>query len=98
MEAALGNLAVPNAYLCSSTLNNVAAARIYLLHMPSKYSPALDGSTTLWDSRLFCFLRNVIQDTATTVGPPNTAFDLTPATWVYSNDTMPQHLPSPPTT
>lgn len=58
-QMALGKSTVPNAYPCCASLNGTP--RIYILHMPSKYIPALDGRVTLWDNKVFCFLGELLQ-------------------------------------
>jgi len=94
LESALGNPSVPNTFLCCSNLNTGTGYRVYLLHSLSKYIPSLDGRITPWDSRIFCFLGEVIQETAVTVAIPATAFGFTPQTYIYNDDTLVTELPN----
>jgi len=43
LNIALGNPSVPNAYLCCASLHGFGNPKVYLLHAPSRYTPAMDG-------------------------------------------------------
>jgi len=74
LDQALGAGGVPQAYLaCSATRRG---PRIYVLHLPARFTGALDGRTTPWDNNLYAFLGEVTQGTVTTVVFPNTAFNV----------------------
>jgi hypothetical protein len=94
LQIGLGNPSVPIAYLCCASLQG--STRVYVIHMLSKYTPALDGRVTPWDNKLFGFLGDSVRDIAMIVMVPNTAFDPTPATWVYDEATLTVELPTLP--
>ena len=74
LDQALGAGGVPQAYLaCAATRRG---PRIYVLHLPARFTGALDGRTTPWDNNLYAFLGEVTQGTVTTVVFPNTAFNV----------------------
>jgi hypothetical protein len=72
MEQAVGSGPVPQAYLCCA--QHQQQTTIYCLHLPSKYIGALDGQQTPWDNRVFVFLGEVTQNTATSVQLVDTSF------------------------
>jgi len=90
LEQAVGGGPVPQAYLCC--VQRQQQTRIYCLHLPSKYIGALDGKQTPWDSRVFMFLGEVTQNTATSVQLADTAFQAVMNTRVKSLDYMVTHL------
>jgi len=94
LESALGIPSVPNTYLCCSSLNTDTGYKVYLLHSLSKYIPALDGRITPWDSRIFCFLGDVIQEMAVTVAILATAFGITPQTYIYNDYALMTEMPN----
>jgi hypothetical protein len=73
LESALGNPSVPGTFLCCAALNGATKTRIYLLHVLSKYVPAMDGQVTPWDNRLFGFLGEILKDQAMTIAIPLSA-------------------------
>jgi hypothetical protein len=76
LESALGNPSVPGTFLCCAALNGATKPRIYLLHVLSKYVPAMDGQVTPWDNRLFGFLGEILKDQAMTIAIPTSAFNV----------------------
>jgi hypothetical protein len=46
------------------------------------------------DSRIFCFLGDVIQETAVTAAIPATAFGIMPQTYIYNDDMLMTELPN----
>jgi hypothetical protein len=77
-EQAVSSGAVPQAYLCCALRQN--QTRIYCVHLPSKYTSALDGTVSPWDGLTFAFLGDLIQGVATTVQLPTTMFHFLPNT------------------
>jgi hypothetical protein len=75
---------VPQAYLCCAS--TCRGPQIYLIHLPSRFTSALDGRITPWDNQCYAFLGDVTQDIATTVVFPTTAFATTANTLVYLED------------
>jgi PAS domain-containing protein len=65
--------------------------RIYCLHLPTKFLPALDGRSSPWDNLSFAFLGEVVQGQATNVVFPREAFDAV-TTWVPALEYMEGHL------
>jgi len=92
LEMTLGNPTVPLTFLCCSAVHNPNTYKIYLVHTLSKYVPALDGRATPWDNRYFCFLGDVLTDTAITVAIPGTAFAVTAQAFIYNDETLAQEL------
>jgi hypothetical protein len=82
-QTCFGYTDVPSPFLCCAALN-AGSPKIYVVHMPSKYIPALDGHQTTWDDKLFAFLGDVVGMTPITVGLPTTIFDPTPDAWIYT--------------
>jgi len=74
LEQAISAGAVPQAYLCC--VMSQGQIKIYCLHMPSRFTSSLDGRKTLWDGKVFAFLRELTQGIATTVELPDNAFRL----------------------
>jgi len=72
----LGNANIPSTFLCCATLHGTGRPRIYLLHVLSKFTPALDGHITPWDNRLLGYLGEVLDRSAMTVVIPSTAFNV----------------------
>lgn len=75
MDIELGNPSVPIKFLCCVSLPSTGRPRVCLLHLLSKYTPALDGRTTPWANRIFGFLGDVIGQNAMSVIIPYTAFN-----------------------
>jgi hypothetical protein len=73
LEQALGAGCVPQAYLCCAATRR--GPRLYVIHLPARFTGALDGHTTPWDNNLYAFLGEVTQGMATTVVFPTTAFN-----------------------
>jgi hypothetical protein len=71
-EQAVGSGVVPQAYLCCAVPQQ--EVKIYCVHLPSKFTSALDGSITPWDGQGFGFLGEVTQGMVTTVTFPSMAF------------------------
>jgi len=88
LDMAVGNPNLPNAYLCCTTLHGNGRPRVYILHSMSKYTPSMDGRVTPWDSRIFCFLGDVLNGSALTVAVPTTLFMTTPQTYVYNEEAL----------
>jgi hypothetical protein len=63
------------AYLCCRTGIGGRGPRIYCLHLPTKFIPALDGQESPWDNLTFAFLGEVMQGHVTNVVVPQEAFD-----------------------
>jgi hypothetical protein len=76
LESAIGNPSVPGTFLCCAVLNGASKPRIYLLHVLSKYVPAMDGQVTPWDNRIFGFLGEILKDQAMTIAIPLSAFNV----------------------
>jgi hypothetical protein len=92
LEITLGNPTVPHTFLCCSAVHSPNTYKIYLVHLLSKYVPALDGRATPWDNRNFCFLGDVLTDTAITVAIPGTTFAVTAQAFIYNDETLAQEL------
>jgi hypothetical protein len=87
LQGVLGNSAAPNAFLCCASL--AGTPKVYVLHMPSKFVPALDGRTTAWDNRLFAFLGEMIRDNPMTVAFPASGFELIANNvWAWDEETF----------
>jgi hypothetical protein len=41
---------------------------------------------TPWDGQIFCFLGDVLQDTAVTVAIPGAAFSITPQVYIHDDE------------
>ncbi len=76
LETAVGNPSILSTYLCCAALNGNARPRVYVLHVLSKYLPAMDGVVTPWDNRIFSFLGDVLGEQALTVAIPASAFNV----------------------
>jgi hypothetical protein len=73
LEQALGNRPdLHQAYLCCAATRR--GPRVFCIHLPSRFTSALDGRVTPWDNNLYASLREVTQDIATTVCFPTNAF------------------------
>lgn len=91
LQVTLGNPNVPIAFLCCATLST--APRIYVIHMPSKFSPSIDGRITPWDGRLFAFLGEILRDNPMIVAFPSTGFELTTNNvWVWDDENFSPQL------
>jgi hypothetical protein len=71
------------AYLCCGTGVGHNPPRIYCVHSPAKFVPALDGAPSAWDGWTFAFLGELVQGQVTNILLPNTAFDIT-TVWAQS--------------
>jgi len=89
-EQAVSSGAVPQAYLCCALRQN--QTRIYCVHLPSKYTSALDGTVSPWDGLTFAFLGDLIQGVATTVQLPTTMFRFLPNTRAKTVEYIITHL------
>lgn len=87
LQVVLGSLNAPMAFLCCATL--AGSPRIYVIHMPTKYTPAIDGRPSPWDNRLFAFLGELIRDNPMTVAFPASGFELVPNNvWIWNDATL----------
>jgi hypothetical protein len=85
MEQALGTRHdLHQAYLCCAATHR--GPRIYCIHLPSRFTSALDGRVTPWDNNLYAFLGEVTQDVATTVCFPGNAFTTVANILAHSED------------
>jgi hypothetical protein len=89
LEQANGCGPIPQVYLCCSNRQN--QTKIYCIHLPSKFTGALDGRTTTWDGMPFAFLGEAIQGHVTMVTLPDTVFS-TVTGRVNSTDYFVTHL------
>jgi len=87
-----GDPSRPRVYLCCAAVHN--APRIYLVHMLSRYPPAIDGRVTPWDNRICGYLGDVIRESPVNVLLPDSIFDIQAPTLVYDEDTLTQELPN----
>jgi hypothetical protein len=93
LDMALGNPSIPRTFLCCAALHASTKPRIYLIHVLSKYTPAMDGQETPWDNRIFGFLGDVLGKQALTVALPATAFN-TVQCYVYNEGRLGIELPN----
>jgi hypothetical protein len=96
LQSILSNTQHPNVFLCCSSLHNIGGPKVYLLHALSRFPPALDGTVTPWDNRIFCYLGELPQDEPITVAIPATAFKLATVARVYDEETLMQELMQTP--
>jgi hypothetical protein len=92
LDSISGDPTRPSAYLCCASLHG--ASRVYVVHMLSKFLPAMDGQVSPWDNGIFAYLGDVIQGQPFNVRLPNSIFDILPATYVYNEATLAQELPN----
>lgn len=93
LQVVLGNTNTAHAFLCCATL--AGSPRIYIIHMPTKYIPCLDGRPSPWDNRLFAFLGELIRDNPMTVAFPASGFELvTNNIWIWDDATFQTELPN----
>jgi hypothetical protein len=90
LDIAVGNPSVPSTYMCCASIHGTRP-RIYVLHTHSKYVPSFDSHPTPWDNRIFCFLGDVMGDSALTVTIPNTSFNIMQYT-TYTNARLSNEL------
>jgi hypothetical protein len=81
LDSVSGDPTRPVAYLCCASLHG--APRLYVVHMLSKFLPAIDGQVSPWDNGIFVYLGDVIQGQPFNVRLPNSIFDILPAAYVY---------------
>jgi hypothetical protein len=94
LDMAVGNPSIPSTFLCCAAIHGNKRHRIYLLHTPSKYTPWMDGRVTpWWDNRIFCFLGDLLGDSAVTVTISTTAFNALQCT-VYNEARLALELPN----
>jgi len=91
MASISGDPSRPGTYLCCSTVHNTP--RIYLVHMLSRYPPAIDGRETPWDNHIFGYLGDLVQDQPIHVLLPDTIFEIMAPVNVYDEETLAQELP-----
>ncbi len=89
-EQAVGSGAVPQAYFCCTQRQD--QVRIYCVHLPSKFTSALDGTDTPWDGLTFAFLGDLVQGVVTTIQLPTTMFRFLPNTRTRSAEYISNHL------
>jgi hypothetical protein len=92
LQSILSNTQHPNVFLCCSSLHNIGGPKVYLLHAFSRFPPALDGTVTPWDNRIFCYLGELPQVEPITVAIPATAFELANVARVYDEVSLDQEL------
>jgi hypothetical protein len=89
-EQAVGLGAVPQAYLCCTT--SQLEVKVFCVHLPSKFTSGLDGSTTPWDGQGFGFLGEITHNLVTAVNFPSTAFRTIMNTRAKTSDYIATHL------
>jgi hypothetical protein len=90
LDQALGAGCVPQAYICCAA--TCRGPRIYVIHLPARFTGALDGHTTPWDNNLYAFLEEVTQGIATTAIFPTTAFNEIEHIRARTTEDILQHL------
>ena len=93
LDRVTGNVTTPQAYLAIYTTDT---PRVYCLHRPSRFVPAIMGPASPWDNASFAFLGDVTEGIMTSVYFPTDAFTLTPDTDVYSAQESFNHLQANP--
>ncbi len=89
-EQAVGSGPIPQAYLCCAHRQN--QTKIFCLHLPSRYTGALDGHATPWDSLGFACLGEVTAGQVTTVMLPDNCFRAAPILRAKTADYIVTHL------
>lgn len=72
LDQAVGSGPVPQAYLCCTRHQN--QVRILCVHLPSRFTGALDGQVTPWDGLNFACVGEVVQGQFNTVILPENSF------------------------
>ncbi len=90
MEQAIGSGPIPQAYLCC--VHNAQRVRVHCIHLPTKFTSALNGKATPWDRNVYAYLGELTHGTVTTVNVPADAFCHIANIRVKTSDYMVTHL------
>jgi hypothetical protein len=72
LDQAVGSGPVPQAYLCC--VRRQAQVQILCVHLPSRFTGALDGQVTPWDGVNFAYIGEIMQGQINTVILPENSF------------------------
>jgi hypothetical protein len=90
LEQVIGSGPVPQAYLCC--VLNAQCVRIHCIHLPTKFTSALNGEVTPWDGNVYAYLGESTHGTVTTVNVPTDPFRRIANIQVKTNEYMVTHL------